>query len=211
MIHKLKAFVPLVLVVLISACTAKGDNPGLEYAPQMYHSVPYEPLTQIVDEDRGEWLSNREDGKGEFYNSNPNNPYRQNVRVPVAGTVRRTADGTLPYRLKQADIVAAADVPNPFPSSPEVLAEGKRLYSVYCDHCHGSKGQGSDAEGTDAKVGEVFLGVPPYTAAGRRELSQGRVFYAMTHGFGRMRPHASQLSEERRWKIARYVEQLQQQ
>ena len=55
MIHKLKAFVPLVLVVAITACTAKGDNPGLEYAPQMYHSVPYEPLTQIVDEDRGEW------------------------------------------------------------------------------------------------------------------------------------------------------------
>ena len=29
MIHKIKAFVPLALVVLISACTAKGDNPGV--------------------------------------------------------------------------------------------------------------------------------------------------------------------------------------
>lgn len=211
MIHKLKAFVPLVLVVLISACTANGDNPGLEYAPQMYHSVPYEPLTQIVDEDRGEWLSNREDGKGEFYNSNPNNPYAQNVRVPVAGTVRRTANGMLPYRLTQMDLLDAANVPNPLPDTPEIMLEGRRLYNLYCDHCHGSNGLGSDAEGTDAKVGVVFLGVPPYNSPAKKDLSQGHVFYVMTHGYGRMGSHASQLSQEKRWKIAKYVKELQQQ
>lgn len=211
MIHKLKAFVPLVLVVVITACTAKGDNPGLEYAPQMYHSVPYEPLTQIVDEDRGEWLSNREDEKGEFYNSNPNNPYRQNVRVPVAGTVRRTANGMLPYRLEKVDMLEAANVPNPLPDTPEILADGKKLYSIYCDHCHGSKGEGSDAEGTDAKVGQVFLGVPAYNSATKRDLSQGHVFYVITHGYGRMQPHGSQMSQEKRWKIAKYVKELQQQ
>ncbi len=209
MTNKLKAFVPLVLVVLISACTANGDNPGLEYAPQMYHSVPYEPLTQITDKESGEWLSNREDGLGEFYNSNPNNPYSQNVRVPVAGTVKRTGNGMLPYRLKKEDLLAAADVVNPLPDTPEIKTEGKRLYNLYCDHCHGTNGKGS--VDPSAKVGEVFAGVPSYSSAAKKNLSQGHVFYVMTHGYGRMGSHASQLSAEKRWKIARYVRELQQQ
>lgn len=205
MIHKLKAFVPLALVVLISACTAKGDNPGLEYAPQMYHSVPYEPLTQIVDEDRGEWLSNREDGKGEFYNSNPNNPYAQNVRVPVAGTVRRTSNNILPYRLEKDQLAEASLIENPFPASPEVQAEGRRLYTEYCQHCHGADGKGQ------GKVGLVYNGVPSYSAPNKKDLPQGHIFHVITHGYNRMWPHGSQISEDRRWKIARYVQQLQQQ
>lgn len=53
-------------ISLLAGCKAGGDNPGLEYAPQMYHSVVYEPLTQIKDESQGSWLSNREDGKESF-------------------------------------------------------------------------------------------------------------------------------------------------
>lgn len=205
MIHKLKAFIPLIAVVVISGCAANGDNPGLEYAPQMYHSVPYDPLTQIVDEEQGSWLSNREDGKGEFFNSNINNPYAQNVRMPVAGTVRRNGSGILPYRLGKDDIEAAALIENPFPASTEILAEGKRLYDLYCTHCHGTQGK------ADGKVAPVFLGVPPYTAPAQRDLSQGHVFHVITHGIRRMGAHGSQISEEKRWKIARYVQQLQQQ
>ena len=60
MIKRLKTALPILALAVLASCTAKGDNPGLEYAPQMYHSIPYEPLTQIKDKDRGEWLSNRE-------------------------------------------------------------------------------------------------------------------------------------------------------
>ena len=201
----LKAFIPLALVVAVSACTAKGDNPGLEYAPQMYHSIPYEPLTQIKDERKGSWLSNREDGKGEFYNSNPNNPYKQNVREPVKGTVRRTHNNILPYRLKKDQLVEAALIENPFPATPEVQAEGKRLYEQYCQHCHGANGKGQ------GKVGVVYAGVPSYSAPNKKDLSQGHIFHVITHGYNRMWPHGSQINEERRWKIARYVQQLQQQ
>ena len=211
MLKRFKAALPIVALFALGACTAGGDDPGLEYAPQMYHSVPYEPLTQIKDKDAGSWLSNREDGLGEFYNSNPNNAFEQNVRQPVAGTVRRTANGMLPYRLKQEDMEAAAQVPNPLPDSPALLAEGQRLYEIYCDHCHGSQGQGSGQDNSDGKVGEVFAGVPAYNSAAKKNLSQGHVFYVMTHGFGRMKSHASQISEEKRWKIAKYVQQLQNQ
>ena len=54
--------------VLLTACSAGGDNQGVEYAPNMYHSVAYEPYTQIVDKDAGSWLTSIEypDGHAEF-------------------------------------------------------------------------------------------------------------------------------------------------
>ena len=199
----LKVLLPLLTAALISGCTAKGDNPGLEYAPQMYHSIPYEPLTQIKDKEKGSWLSNREDGLGEFYNSNENNPYAQNVRLPVAGTVRRQPNGVLPYRLGKNDVEEAALIENPFPATPEIRAEGKRLYEQHCLHCHGTQGKG------DGKVGVVYAGVPSYSSPAKRDLSQGHVFHVITWGIRRMGAHGSQMSEDRRWKIARYVEELQ--
>ena len=111
----------------------------------------------------------------------------------------------LPYRLGKDDIEAAALVENPLPASDEVLAEGRRLYNLYCDHCHGPAGK------ADGPVAPVFLGVPSYTAPAQRELSQGHVFHVITYGIRRMGAHGSQLSEEKRWQIARYVQTLQQQ
>ena len=189
---------------MLAGCAAKGDNPGLEYAPQMYHSIPYEPLTQIKDKNHGKWLSTREDGLGEFYNANPNNPYEQNVRLPVAGTVRRTRNGVMPYRLGKDELEAAAAIPNPLPDTPEILKEGKRLYELYCDHCHGAGGKG------DGTVSQVVLGIPSYSSPTKRNLSEGHVFHVITHGKGLMGAHGSQIDPERRWKIVKYVKKLQQ-
>lgn len=203
--NRFKAALFLTAILALGACTAGGDDPGLEYAPQMYHSVPYEPLTQIKDKEAGSWLSNRADGLGEFYNSNPNNAYEQNVRVPVAGTVRRTANGILPYRLEKDDVEAAASIPNPLPETQAIIAEGKVLYEVYCDHCHGATGQG------DGLVGQVYAGVPAYNKGNTKNLSEGHVFHVITHGIRRMGAHGSQISPEKRWKIVKYVKQLQNQ
>ena len=46
--------------ILLTSCGAGGNNQGLEYAPNMYHSVAYEPYTQITDEDAGRWLTSIE-------------------------------------------------------------------------------------------------------------------------------------------------------
>lgn len=205
MIQKLKVFIPALAFVTLASCGASGDDPGLEYAPQMYHSVPYEPLTQVKDESAGQWLSNRGDEKGEFYNSNPNNPYAQNVRKPVEGTVKRSYADILPYRLEKDDIEEAAKMENPFEATPEIIAEGKRLYVEFCQHCHGPNGQAG------GKVAAVYGGVPSYNAPAQRDLSQGHIFHVITHGIRRMWPHASQISPEKRWKISRYVQTLQQQ
>lgn len=196
----------IVLGISIWSCKAKNDFQGLEYAPNMYHSVPYEGLSQITDEDEGMWLSNREDGLGEFFNSNPNNPNNMNMREPVANTVKRSANGLLPYRIHKDSVEYAGRVlVNPMDSTAEIIAEGKALYSVYCTTCHGETGQG------DGLVGKVFLGIPAYNLGRVKELPEGQVFHTITYGRGRMMSHASQVSVDERWKITRYVQVLQNQ
>ena len=194
----------VVVALVLASCTAGVDNPGLEYAPQMYHSTPYEPLSQVQDESMGTWLdSNPEDGHGEFYNSNPYNPYGMTMLEPVENTIKR---GSLPNHIAPDDYeTAAIELLNPLDSTKEVVAQGKALYERFCIHCHGAKGAG------DGLVGQVFLGVTAYNSATVVDKPGGHLYHVITHGKGRMGSHASQLSEEERWKIVRYVQVLQKQ
>lgn len=192
----------LPIVALAVACSANGDNPGYEYAPNMYHSVPYEPLSQIVDEDQGNWVDSNDDGHGEYYNSNPLNPHRMTMRVPPENSVKRGK--YLPYRYSRDSIAAAAaNLTNPLPDSAWVLENGKALYLRYCQHCHGVSGEG------DGAVAEKFPGIANLKGAALAGVSEGHIFHVITHGKGRMEPHASQINIEDRWKIAAYVKELQ--
>lgn len=209
-IRPFQAIVSLLVIALLSSCAAKDDYRGLEYAPQMYHSTPYEPLSQVTDKSEGEWLdSNPEDEHGEFYNSNPYNPYGMTMRQPVANTVRtnpnRRYARELPYRLEKDSLEAALLVKSPIADSEQALKEGKALYQRFCQHCHGEKGLG------DGLVGEVFKGVTPYNSAAVKDKPEGHIFHVITHGKGRMGSHASQISVEDRWKIVKFVQTLQKQ
>lgn len=190
---------------LLVGCGASGDNQGTEYAPNMYHSVAYEPLKQVTDESAGQWVNSSEDPDvGEYYSSNPNNEFGMNMRMPVEGTVRR--GDYIPIRIpKDSFALAERVLVNPLDSSAAVVAEGKTLYTKFCLHCHGDNGT------EPGKVGEVFAGVVSYTSAAVKDKKEGHLFHVITHGKGRMGAHASQLSVEERWKIVRYVQVLQQQ
>ncbi|MCH7403128.1 c-type cytochrome [Belliella kenyensis] len=184
-----------------ASCGASGDHPGYEYAPQMYNSVAYEPLTQIVNEEEGKWVSTREDEKGEFFNSNVNNPHRMNMREPVANTVPRTKDGLLPYRLKAFELEKAAELKNPIELNDEVLEDGRLLFLQYCKACHGINGEG------DGLAGEVIGGVANLKGGAYVDLPEGHIFHVIMKGKGRMGAHGSQIPQERIWKIVHYVKQ----
>ena len=202
LIHK--TLVILLIGSLVVGCTAKGEDPGVEYAPQMYHSTAYEPLTQITDEEIGSWLdSNSGDTHGEFYNSNPYNNFDMTMRIPAAGTVPRGK--YLPYRVEKDDVATAALTVNPYEGNADIVPQGKALYERFCTHCHGGTGQG------DGLVGEVFLGVVAYNVGATKDLPAGHIFHVITHGIRRMGAHGSQLSEDERWKIVTYVQTLQNQ
>ena len=180
----------------LSSCKRDPNNPGLEFAPNMYLSEGYEPYRQVK--------------------ANPINPMGLNMRDPVAGTVSRanydTRFGTgdsakvdlMVYNIPKDSIgIAERTLTNPVPLNEKTLAEGKVLYERYCQHCHGATGAG------DGTVGKVYKGVPNYKADAYKTMSDGHIFHVITHGKGRMWPHGSQVDPEERWKIVHYVHQLQ--
>lgn len=205
----MQAFKTLVIgvsaAVLLAGCKAGGDYPGREYAPNMYHSVAYEPMSQIVDENAGRWVNALDNDRGEYFNSNKYNPFRMNMRTPPPNTVRRTSMGWLPYRGANTPegLLAADKLVNPMDSSAEVLAGGKVLFETYCKHCHGPKGGG------DGKVADKFPGVANLKGAAYKEITEGHIFHVITYGKGLMGAHGSQVSPVDRWKIAKYVKSLQ--
>lgn len=220
---------------LLSSCydyTQRADeesttkSTGVEYAPQMYHSIPYEPLTQVTDTMAGSsyWKGEIETPfgrRGEFYNTIPYNEYGMNFRTPVAGTIPTGRKGfyydDVVARSLAPDAYGAADslLKNPFELKYELaedsskvmtaeseawLAKGKLYYSRYCTHCHGEKGEGNGL------VGEKFGGVTNYAAIYGK--GDGHIYHVITHGKNRMMAHASQVSPEQRWLIANYVQKL---
>jgi mono/diheme cytochrome c family protein len=189
----------------LAGCKAGGDNQGLEYAPNMYHSVAYEPLTQITDKEAGAWVNSLDNGRGEYYNSNEYNPFRMNMRLPAPNTVRRNANGWLPYRgTNDADgLLAANNLVSPYEATPAIIAQGKLMYDINCKHCHGAKGAG------DGKVADKYPGVANLTGDAIKGATEGHIFHVITYGKGLMGAHGSQVSEEDRWKIAKYVKELQ--
>lgn len=207
---------------LLSACGAEGNDQGTEYAPNMYHSVAYEPYSQITDEDAGRWVTSIDypsegggQGHAEYFNSNKFNPHRMNMREPAANTVSRNAKGYLPYRLPNdsTGLRMSNRLKNPLDSTVEVVAAGKALYEMYCDHCHGAKGEGNGkvAEGVnvDGVQKSSYAGVPNYKSDALKNISEGHIFHVITYGKNLMWPHGSQISPEDRWRIAKYVKTLQ--
>ncbi len=192
-----------VVGLLLIGCRADGDNPGLEFAPNMYHSVAHEPLTQIDDEQAGKWVNALDEDRGEYYNSNPLNPYKMTMRLPPANTVKRNPQGWLPYRVPKDSLTIAEGVESPLEESTAVLTRGKVLYEYYCQHCHGAKGEG------DGKVAEVYPGIANLKGDAYTNISKGHIFHVITHGKGLMGAHGSQINPEDRWKISHYVKNLQ--
>lgn len=187
----------LALLFTGTSCKRGHDNTGVEYAPQMYEAVGYEPYRQV--------------------DSNTINPRGINMRMPAPGTVARPnyhttfgegANKTTDLMIYNipADSIEVAErvLTNPIPDSEIALADGELLYTRYCSHCHGATGKG------DGEVGKVYKGVPNYSADAYKDMNDGHIFHVITHGKGRMWPHGSQITPEERWKIVKYVHKLQQ-
>jgi mono/diheme cytochrome c family protein len=188
------------------------DKPRAEYAPNMYVSEAYEPLTQVVDSVK----------YGNEYSSNPYNKLvmnsEMNMRTPAPNSVPRNVTGNWPYYRAQSEVnflpytihkdsleLAARTLKNPYDSSEAIVKQGEVLYQKFCLHCHGETGQG------DGEVGKRLAGVPPYNSQRLKNVSGGYIFHVITHGKGRMGAHGSIVNQEERWKIVRYVQTLQKQ
>lgn len=182
----------MALLSLNSCFLAKDEkDPGYEFAPQMYVSTPNEPYSQT--------------------DLHPINPNGMTMRAPVEGTIGRSGVGYDNTRLelmynypigKDSLEYAAMVLKNPLEKTDKNLQEGKYFYTAYCQPCHGSEGKG------DGSVGQVYGGVPNYTASYIADKPSGHIYHVITKGKGRMWAHGTQIRPEDRWKIVMYVNQL---
>jgi mono/diheme cytochrome c family protein len=172
---------------LISACSAGGDNTGTEYAPNMYVSVGYEPVTQLADE------------------PNTINPYGMNMREPVKGTIARGQLEYATYGMEKTNenYEKSSAWSNPLPKTAHNLADGKRLYNINCTPCHGEDGLGKGTIVADGK----FPQVPAY---GDRlpTINPGKAFYSISHGKNLMGSYGSVLTPTQRWQVVHYIYEL---
>jgi mono/diheme cytochrome c family protein len=173
----------LSLGLATTACTHDGNDPGVEYAPEMYESIPYEPLRQT--------------------SFNTINSFGINQRTPANGTVPRGKLNYYDHIPKDSVRIAERTLRNPYAYTKANLEEGKVLYTRICSHCHGEAGDGQ------GPVGLKFKGVPNYSAGAYKTMNDGHIYHVIQWGRNRMMPHGSQVNPEERWKIAMYVRVLQ--
>ena len=173
----------LLLSTGLGACSTRADDPGVEYAPEMYESIPYEPLRQT--------------------SYNKINAFGINERTPATGTVPRGKLNYFDHIPKDSVLIAERILRNPFQYTKANLEEGQVLYTRICQHCHGEKGDGQ------GPVGMKFKGVPNYSAGAYKAMNDGHIYHVIQWGRNRMMPHGSQVNPEERWKIAMYVHVLQ--
>jgi len=194
------------------ACTSDPDSPGVEYMPDMYRSPSYETYIKKGDLDSAGIVERLMEERGLTWEDDAAeitaiyNRLKSGYThfMPVKGTV---PVGFTPFTFAQSTEEyerAGLELKNPLPFSDNLVKQGKELYEIFCDHCHGEKGEG---DGQMVK-NEVFPAPPSYTAA-LKDLPEGKIFYTLHYGKGNMGSHASQISQTERWKIVYYVQKLQ--
>jgi mono/diheme cytochrome c family protein len=120
---------------------------------------------------------------------------------PQAGTI---AVGEIPYPFAQdqADL-AGAQITNPLPATPAVLAHGKFIYEHVCITCHGPKGAG------DGEVTALFPKPPSLMTQKVRDWPDGQLFHRPMRGQNSMPSHARQVDAKDAWSAIHYIREMQ--
>ncbi|GAA4301402.1 cytochrome c [Compostibacter hankyongensis] len=173
------------VMITLAACNGKHREPGHIYMPDMHYSQAFDA-----------------------YSESPNFADHMSSRMPVKGTVKRGE--MLPYHVPQSDSGYAFSgmVRNPLTVNDSMLAEGQRLFNIYCAVCHGEK---LDGNGPLYKDGSGPFPVAPanFIAGPKASLPEGTIFYVATYGIRMMGSYASQLDRHQRWMVAAYIRSVQ--
>jgi hypothetical protein len=176
------------VAAILSSCKDKRSR-GLEYAPNMYYPIAYNPDQKN---------KNFADGK--------------TAQVPPVNTTPVGYARYDQYPDSPEGYQAASDnMLNPLPITNKNLVEGQQLYVSMCGPCHGLKGAGN---GRIVELGKYPA--PPSYANGMssrggamKDLTDGKIYHTMQYGLNLMGSYVSQLSPDERWKVVMYVHELQ--
>ena len=113
------------------------------------------------------------------------------------------ADET-PYPYTQAQgALAGAELVNPLPASPEVVAHGKFVWENVCITCHGPRGAG------DGHLTLLFPKPPSLMTQKVRDWPDGEIFHRPMRGQNSMPSHARQIDARDMWSVVRYIRAMQ--
>ena len=175
----------LMIGVGLAACNSGNmrRNPGRTYAPDMTYSRAYDA-----------------------YTSNPNFADSQTSRLPVPGTIARGHE--LPDHLQEGDTNAYKTFTTSMRFNDDELAEGNRLFDIYCAICHGPNLDGNGPLFASGK----FAAMPAnFKDAKYLHMPVGQMFAAAKYGKNMMGSYASQLDIKQRWMIIAYIKKVQSQ
>lgn len=182
-----KIFYACIATVLLYACTSNGDNPGIEYAPDMYISKAYEPFSQERHMDL--------------------NPNGMTMRLPVTGTIARgQLDYIFNYPNTPEGYESSAAAINPIAKTNENIAEGEKLYNIYCSLCHGKTGANDGSVITTGNFARPPF--PNYQDPYIQNLAEGKIYFVITYGKNMMGAHGHMLNPAQRWQVVNYVKKL---
>jgi len=177
MINYLKHIIILLSLFLMTSCF-DSSKPNYQYFPNMYESVGYGT-----------------------YDESDAFPNGIEAQLPVEGSVPR---GWQPYEFEDSNEgyeLAKVNLTSPLLNNEDNLANGKKMYEIYCSVCHGSKGDGNGI----LMEREKFLGIPSYAD---RDITEGSIYHVLMYGINLMGSHAGQVNDEERWQISQYVLKL---
>lgn len=98
---------------------------------------------------------------------------------------------------------SADAVPNPLKGNAQATQDGKKIYTLYCVTCHGSKGRGDG-------IAAPGLSKPPadHTSDFVQKQTDGALFWIITEGNNPMPTYKSTLTEMQRWQVVNYIRTL---
>jgi mono/diheme cytochrome c family protein len=195
-------FSAITVAIAFASCGVDTNSPGVEYMPDMYRSPALEAYVDYGSNKHMDWTQSQKDEAGV-----------QAVlsRAPAKGSIAYAGDDALfgmPYALPNDTTGysrSAREIHSPLLASKVNIEEGKRLYMIFCQHCHGKEGHG---DGAISKNG-LIAGIPDY-ATKLKDLEEGKMYHTLQYGKGLMGSHASQLNQKERWQILEWVKCLQQ-
>lgn len=101
------------------------------------------------------------------------------------------------YKIAPEDVARV----NPVKSSPEGLAEARKMFGYDCAMCHGPKGDGKGDVVESMKL-TMHDWREPATLA---NISDGEIFYIITKGKGKMMAEGDRIAEKLRWNLVNLV------
>lgn len=191
-------------IVFLISCG--GDSsPGLEFMPNMYRSPSIETYGEhIVLRDTSYMI--------EGYTG-----------IPVKGTIAKGYLSTFNYGKdtigSDSLFLLAGDraaYPEDFSKDSINLKKGGEIYGMMCAHCHGPTGGGDGKIALATFANNPYDVMPAFNDSEQKrprnnlpmtDFTEGHIFHTITYGYGKMGPHASQISEKERWKIVYYIQE----